>query len=87
MRLADVPLVFPNLLFVLSLIVAVGPGLIVILIALRIAAVPTTTCIVRSLVITMRHRDYVVAARVQGATDLRIMRIHILPNTLPVSVG
>jgi peptide/nickel transport system permease protein len=54
------------------------------MLALGIAFVPSYARIVRSEYIRIKNLDYVKAARLAGASDLRIMFVHILPNTKTV---
>ena len=54
------------------------------IIALGIAFIPSFARIVRSEFIRCRNMDYVKSAKLSGASDLRIMFVHILPNTLTV---
>jgi len=55
-----------------------------VIIALGIAFIPSFARIVRSEFIRCRNMDYVKSAKLSGASDLRIMFVHILPNTLTV---
>jgi peptide/nickel transport system permease protein len=45
----------------------------------------TTARVIRSQVLSLKERPFITAARVSGASDLRIMYVHILPNILPMS--
>lgn len=83
----DALLAFPTLLLALAVIAAVGPGLGGVLIALVAAGWATTARVVRSEVLSLRERDYVVAARATGASTTRVLVKHVLPNVLsPVLV-
>jgi len=61
-------------------------GIWPVVIALGLLGWPSVARVVRSSVITARHQDYVQAARVLGASHLRIMLRHILPNSLAPTV-
>jgi peptide/nickel transport system permease protein len=61
-----------------------GTGKYQVMLALGIAFVPSYARIVRSEYIRIKNLDYVKAAKLAGASDLRIMFVHILPNTKTV---
>ena len=61
-----------------------GPGTYQVVIALGIAFIPSFSRIVRSEFLKYKNMDYVKNARLQGASHLRIMFVHILPNTVSV---
>lgn len=81
MRLIDIKLAFPGILLAIAVVVVLGPSLYNVMIAVGIGSVPAFTRVVRASVLAAKNRDYVVAARALGASDLSIMR-HILPNIL-----
>ena len=80
MRIVDVFLAFPSILLVLSIVAALGPNLGTVLIALGLASIPGVTRFVRGTVLAAKNAEYVLAARVMGATDSFIMSTQILPN-------
>jgi peptide/nickel transport system permease protein len=82
MRIVDVLLAFPSILLVLSIVAALGPNLGTVLIALGIASIPGVTRFVRGTVLAAKNSEYVLAARVLGATDRFIMSTQILPNIM-----
>lgn len=83
----DALLAFPTLLLALAVIATVGPGLGGVLVALVVAGWATTARVVRSEVLSLRERDYVLAARATGASTTRVLVHHVLPNVLsPVLV-
>jgi peptide/nickel transport system permease protein len=82
MRVVDILLAFPSILLVLSIVAALGPNLGTVLIALGLAAIPAASRFVRGSVLTVKGQEYITAARVVGARDIRIMSSHILPNIL-----
>lgn len=84
MRIIDAVFAFPNILLALVFIGLLGPGKNNVIIALGIAFIPSFARIVRSEFIRCRNMDYVKSAKLSGAGDLRIMFVHILPNTFPV---
>lgn len=84
MRIIDVIFAFPNILLALVFISLLGPGKGNVIISLGIAFVPSFARTVRSEFIRCREMDYVKLARLAGAGDLRIIFVHILPNTIQV---
>ena len=84
MRINDVALAFPSLLLALVMVSLLGTGKYQVMLALGIAFVPSYARIVRSEYIRIKNLDYVKAARLAGASDMRIMFVHILPNTKTV---
>lgn len=87
MRLVDVLLAFPYLLLALIIVAALGPGLTNCIIAIGIIYTPQYARLMRGQVLTVQSADFVWAARSVGATPLRVMLRHVLPNSLsPVLV-
>ena len=82
MRVMDVILAFPSLLLALVLVAVLGPGLTNAMIAIAIVYQPHFARLARAAVISEMKRDYVTAARVSGAGNLRLMFKTILPNCL-----
>ena len=82
MRVMDVVLAFPSLLLALVLVAILGPGLTNAMIAIAIVYQPHFARLARAAVISEMKRDYVTAARVSGAGNLRLMFKTILPNCL-----
>lgn len=80
MRVNDMILSFPSILLALMIISLVGSGKYNIILALGILFIPSFARIVRSEVIRYRELDFVKSARIMGASDLRIIFFHILPN-------
>ena len=84
MRFNDAVLAFPSILLALVFISMFGSGTFKVVVALGIVFVPSFARIVRSEFMRCKNLDYVRSARLMGASDLRIMFVHILPNTIPV---
>ena len=84
MRIIDVVFAFPSILLALVFISLLGPGKGNVIISLGIAFVPSFARIVRGEFIRCREMDYVRLARLAGAGHMRIMFVHILPNTIQV---
>ncbi|MCC6519522.1 MAG: ABC transporter permease subunit [Tabrizicola sp.] len=82
MRVMDVILAFPSLLLALVLVAVLGPGLTNAMIAIAIVYQPHFARLTRAAVMSEMRREYVTAARVAGAGNLRLMFRTILPNCL-----
>lgn len=82
MRVMDVILAFPSLLLALVLVAVLGPGLTNAMIAIAIVYQPHFARLTRAAVMGEKEREYVSAARVAGARNLRLMFRTILPNCL-----
>lgn len=83
----DALLAFPSLLLALAVIAVLGPGLTGVLVALVAVGWAGYARMVRSMVLSLRERDYVLASRAAGARTTRILRRHLLPNIVsPVVV-
>jgi peptide/nickel transport system permease protein len=82
MRIVDVWMAFPSLLLAIAFGAALGPGLGNLVLALSLTIWVVYCRVVRAEVLSLRERDYVLAARGVGAGDLRIILRHIFPNIL-----
>jgi peptide/nickel transport system permease protein len=82
MRLMDVILAFPSLLLAIALVTVAGANLTNGMIAIAITQIPTFARLTRSMAISIRNTEYVMAARSVGARDTKIMVTHVLPNSL-----
>jgi len=82
MRAVDVLMAFPGFLLALVIIAALGPGLMPAILALATGEVPLYARQVRAAVLNVRHQEYVEAATMVGAGDVRIVLRHILPNII-----
>lgn len=86
MRVVDVQMAFPSILLALALTAALGPSLVTLVVALGVTYWTSYARLTRGSVLAIREREYVLGARVSGATDLRIMFRHILPNATNPSI-
>jgi peptide/nickel transport system permease protein len=82
MRVMDAAMAFPTIILALALAAALGPSAFNIVIALSAVYIPRTARVVRASVLVVREADYVHAAQAVGASNLRIMVEHILPNSM-----
>ena len=80
-RFIDATAAFPTLLLALALMAAFGSSLNNILLSLTIVFTPRVARVVRSVSLSIKEMPYVESARAIGASDLRIMLRHLLPNT------
>ena len=87
MRLVDMFLAFPSLLLAIAVSMVMGSGVQTVIFALAIVGWAEMARIIRSAALELRSAEYVVAARTLGASHLRIIVTHILPNCLPVIPG
>ncbi len=81
MRLADVQLAFPVILLAITIVSVVGRNVATIVLVLGLTGWVVYARTVRSSVLSLRERDFVLAARCLGAGHHRILLRHILPNT------
>lgn len=84
MRINDGLSAFPSILLALIFVSIIGPGTYNIILALGILFIPSYARIIRSEFITLKEKDFVKNAKLMGASDFRIMFVHILPNTKPI---
>src|SRR5215207_9002985 len=82
MRFIDVKLAFPGILAALVIVTVLGSGLDKAMIAVGIGALPRYARVVRGSVLATKHDLFVEAARSLGASDNRVMLVHILPQVL-----
>lgn len=87
MRIVDILYGVPLLLFVILLMVVLEPGLLNIFIALGVVYWLDMARIVRGQILSLKEQEFVLAARVIGASNMRILFRHLIPNTMgPVIV-
>jgi len=87
MRCLDVLLAFPAYLLAIAIVAALGAGLSNAILAIAIVSIASFARLVRGSVLSVREREFIHAARLAGARNLRIVSWHVLPNVLtPVIV-
>jgi peptide/nickel transport system permease protein len=87
MRFVDIMLCFPTFFLILAVIAMIGPSIWLIMIVIGVTSWMGVARLVRAEVLSLRERDFILAARAIGASDLRIIFRHILPNSMgPVLV-
>jgi peptide/nickel transport system permease protein len=82
MRCADMLMAFPTLLLALIIVAALGGSLVNEMLAIGVALTPNFVRLARSLSLTIREQDYIMAARALGSGQLRVMARHVFPNAL-----
>ena len=83
MRAMDTLLALPPLVLILAIAAALGGGLFNVLIALGIGMLPTYCRLMCGQAISIKENDFVLSAKAMGASDIRIMFRHVLPNAFP----
>lgn len=87
MRCMDLLLAFPLIILAILLVVVLGPSMTNLIIAVGVSQIPTFARVTRSLVVSLRNREFVEAVISLGANDRRVIRSDILPNILPTVVA
>jgi peptide/nickel transport system permease protein len=82
MRATDMLMAFPTLLLALIIVTALGGSLGNEILAIGVALTPNFVRLSRSLTLTIREQDYILAARAIGSGQLRVMARHVFPNAL-----
>jgi ABC-type dipeptide/oligopeptide/nickel transport system permease subunit len=82
MRFTDLIMALPSILFAIVIVAVVGPGIMNAIIAVSIVSIPNFIRIVRAQVLVEKNKQYVMASKLFGASNRRIMFIEILPNCL-----
>lgn len=82
MRFCDILLAFPGILLALAIVSVLGASTINVIIAVAFFAIPTFARIVRGSTLSVKKLEYIDAIKAMGASDLRIIFFHILPNIL-----
>ena len=83
MRSMDALMGFPMLLLALLIAAVLGGGIHNVIIALSVATTPGYARTMYGLTLSIKENDYIMAQRAMGASNLRNMVVHILPNALP----
>ena len=82
MRITDIFISFPSLVLALAFVAALGPGLDHAVIAIALTAWPPIARLARAETLSLRKADFIVVARLQGASALRIIVRHVVPLCL-----
>ncbi len=88
MRFTDIMLCFPSFFLILSVIAVLGPSIFNIMIIIGFTSWMGIARLIRAEILTLKQRDFVLASRALGASDLFIIVRHLIPNGLgPVLVS
>ena len=82
MRVVDVVMCLPPILFSLSIVAALGTGMENLIMAVSITMTPYFTRVIRATVMSVTSSEYIEAARAAGSTDLHIILRHVIPNSM-----
>jgi ABC-type dipeptide/oligopeptide/nickel transport system permease subunit len=83
MRFIDALMAFPVMLLALAIAVLLGGGLVNVMVAIGIGMMSGYARVMCGQAISVRENDYILAARSSGASNIRIMFRHVLPNCFP----
>ena len=82
MRVMDMMLAFPGLLLALTVVAVLGPGIVKVMAAVGISLIPGYVRMMRGAVLSTKHNLYIEASRACGASDVRLLIRHIIPNSI-----
>jgi peptide/nickel transport system permease protein len=83
MRIIDALMAIPPIILIMAIAAVLGAGLFNVLIAIGIGLTPTYTRLMCGQIMSLKQNDYIFAERSIGASNLRIMLSHLLPNSFP----
>jgi peptide/nickel transport system permease protein len=81
-RIMEVMQAFPDLILAMAISMAIGTGLPAVIVAIAITRIPFGGRVIRSVALSVREMAYVEAGRASGASALRIMSLHVLPQCI-----
>lgn len=84
-RIVEVVMAFPVLILLIILAAALGPSIRNVILILGVGAIPIMSRLVRSIVLSEKEQPYIEAARSLGASNRRILFMHVLPSALPLA--
>ena len=82
MRMADITMAYPGLLLLIAVVAAVGPSMASLFIALGVVGWAGVARLVRAQVLSLKEREFVLAVRSLGMSNVRVMARHLLPNVV-----
>lgn len=86
MRITGLAFGIPFIPFAVVLVALLGPSLWNMILTISLLMWRTTARVIRSQVLSLRERGFVKAAQIAGASDFRIIYVHIFPNVLPMTL-
>ncbi|WP_373504104.1 ABC transporter permease [Aestuariivirga sp.] len=72
----------PMIMFALAVITVLGPGTATLILVIVLVSMPVYARLIRSQVLSLKNSDFILAERAMGASSLRIMLVHLLPNVV-----
>lgn len=82
MRAMDILLAFPGILLAIAVMAFLGPGTYNAMVAIAIVGIPAYARVSRGVTLSVKRNEYVQAAIASGASNVRILCLHVLPNAL-----
>ena len=82
MRLMDIIQAFPRFIFAMAIAFALGPGIWTVIIATAALNVPGYARLMRSMIISLKERQFALAAKAMGNSPMRVLFRHLIPNSL-----
>jgi len=86
MRIVDVSMAFPFYVLVIAIVAMLGPGLLNMYVAMVLAGWVAYARVIRGEILAAKNFEYILGARALGASDLRVIRRHLLPNVVTVGI-
>jgi peptide/nickel transport system permease protein len=87
MRIVDVSMAFPFYVLVIAIVAMLGPGSLVnVYVAMVVAGWVAYARVIRGEILAAKNFEYILGARALGASDLRVIRRHLLPNVVTVGI-
>ena len=83
MRIIDSLMAIPPIILIMAIAAVLGAGLFNVLIAIGVGLTPTYTRLMCGQILALKENDYITAAKSIGASNPRIMLVHLLPNSFP----
>jgi peptide/nickel transport system permease protein len=88
MRFVDIMLCFPSFFLILAVVAMLEPGIVNIMVVIGITSWMGVARLIRAEILSLKEREFILAARALGAGDLRIITRHLIPNAIaPVLVS
>lgn len=87
MRFTDLVIVFPTFFLLILVVATFGHGVGLLIVMIGLTSWPTNARVVRTLTLQLRQQEFVIAARVIGANDVRIVLRHLIPQLIPVIIA
>jgi ABC-type dipeptide/oligopeptide/nickel transport system permease subunit len=86
MRIVDTVMAFPALILLLIIISVLGPSITNVVIVIGIGIIPGVSRVIRGAVLAEKQNQYVEAAQAMGASSVRVVFRHLMPNVMPLAI-